>query len=209
MKQYPSILGPNQAPHLPCVAFFKYDGSNLRFEWSPKRGWHKFGAKKTMFDATHETWGPSIDIFMNKYADGIEKIIRDNKAYRNAQYATAFCEYYGPRSFAGYHEAGDKMELMFFDIQIYKKGFLGPREFINEFADKLETAKVVYEGNLNASFIEAVRASKVDDGQMGLNEGVICKGGKGHEIWMRKVKTNDYFARLKAKFVDTWEEYGE
>lgn len=39
MLQYPSILGVKKMPlgHK-CYAFYKYDGSNLRFEWSPKKG---------------------------------------------------------------------------------------------------------------------------------------------------------------------------
>ncbi len=41
MLAYPEIPGPAKAPlGRPCIAFAKYDGSNLRFEWTPKRGWH-------------------------------------------------------------------------------------------------------------------------------------------------------------------------
>ena len=47
MEQYPHIEGSTKAPiGEPCIAFYKYDGSNLRFEWSPKKGWHKFGTEK-------------------------------------------------------------------------------------------------------------------------------------------------------------------
>jgi hypothetical protein len=38
MQQYPSIDGSGKAPlGVPCIAFYKYDGSNLRWEWSPKQ----------------------------------------------------------------------------------------------------------------------------------------------------------------------------
>ena len=46
MKQYETIpyygdyLGPD------IIAFDKIDGSNLRFEWSRKRGFYKFGTRK-------------------------------------------------------------------------------------------------------------------------------------------------------------------
>lgn len=165
MYQYPSILGPNKAPHLPCIAFFKYDGSNLRWEWSKKRGWHKFGTRHCLFNETHEVFGGAIDLFQKTYADGLEKTIRDSKEYRNAESATAFTIFFGENSFAGNHEVTDSKKLILFDVQIHKKGLLGPREFLKTFGH-LEVAKVVYEGNLNPSFIDDVKNSRYD-----LNEG--------------------------------------
>lgn len=208
MKQYPSIAGPSKAPHDHCIAFYKHDGSNLRWEWSKKKSWNKFGTRTQMFDATEKTFGPAIEIFMKKYAEPLEKTIVDSKDYRNADYATAFTEYFGPRSFAGQHREEDKKDLVLFDIQIFKKGLLGPREFLKNFSH-VETAKVVYEGNLNTSFIEAVRNSLPGDGQLGLDEGVVCKGGSGHGLWMRKVKTNQYQEKLKRVYADCWQEFWE
>lgn len=53
MQQYPSILGSSKAPlGEPCIAFVKYDGSNLRWEWSPKRGWNKYGTRTQLFNET-------------------------------------------------------------------------------------------------------------------------------------------------------------
>ena len=70
MQQYPSIDGSKKAPlGKPCIAFVKYDGSNLRWEWSPKQGWHKFGTRRQMFDATDEVYGPAIPIFLNTMGD--------------------------------------------------------------------------------------------------------------------------------------------
>lgn len=203
MNEYPSILGPNKAPSLPCLAFYKYDGSNLRWEWSRKRGWNKFGTRKHLFDETDAVFGPAIPIFMDKYADAIEKVIKDSKQYRNAEYITAFTEFFGPNSFAGQHNPSDKKELVLFDLQVHKRGILDPRTFIKTFGH-LDTAKVVYEGNLNASFIDDVKNSKYD-----LNEGVVCKGGTGHGLWMRKIKTLVYLQKLKGKYGDHWEQHWE
>lgn len=161
-----------------------------------------------LFDKTDLYYGPSIEIFMAKYAEPLEKAILDSKDYRDAKYVTAFTEFYGPSSFAGQHKEGEKKDLMLFDLQVCKKGFLGPRDFL-KFLGHLEIAKVVYEGVLNQSFIEAVRASKPDDGQMGLDEGVVCKGGSGHELWMRKVKTTRYYEKLKAVHAEGWEKFWE
>lgn len=208
MREYLSILGPSGAPHEQCIAFYKYDGSNLRWEWRPKKGWSKFGTRRQLFDETHEIFKPAIEIFQRKYAEPLEKVIKDTKEYRNAEYATAFTEFLGPKSFAGWHELEEPKDLILFDIQIYKKGIIGPREFLKRFGH-LEIPRVVYEGVLNESFKESVRNSLQGDGQMDLNEGVICKGGHGHELWMRKIKTMDYLKRLKEKFGEKWEEFWE
>ena len=46
MKQYPKIDYHDQGRfNENCVAFLKIDGSNLRFEWSKKREFYKFGTK--------------------------------------------------------------------------------------------------------------------------------------------------------------------
>lgn len=208
MKDYPSILGPSQAPHMYCTAFEKLDGSNLRWEWRRKRGWCKFGTRKQLFDRSHEEFGPAIDMFLGKYGDAIEKVIVDSKEYRNAEYATAFAEYFGAKSFAGYHEADDPKNLVLFDVQVFKKGILGPTEFIRKFGH-LEIPRVVYEGVLNESFITAVKESRPGDGKLELDEGVVCKGGTGHELLFRKVKTLQYLERLKTAFGDAWEKYAE
>ena len=70
MLQYPSILGVKKMPlgHK-CYAFYKYDGSNLRFEWSPKKGWNKFGSRTQMIDRNHPTFGKGIDLFMDEMGD--------------------------------------------------------------------------------------------------------------------------------------------
>lgn len=203
MYLYPSLWGSSKAPHLPCIAFYKHDGSNLRFEWQPKKGWFKFGTRHCLFDKTESTFGKSIAIFLNKYGEAVEKVIQEDKQMRNAQSITAFAEFEGPLSFAGQHEPNDKHDLILFDIRIHKKGLMSPREFINKFGH-LHIPRIVYEGTLNSSFIQGIRENKYN-----LNEGVVCKGGSGHDLWMCKIKTNDYIERLKNRFGSNWEKYAE
>lgn len=203
MYQYPSILGPNKAPHLPCIAFEKLDGSNLRWEWSRKQGWNKFGTRRHLFDHTDETFAPAIKMFLDKYGDALVKVVKDSKAYRNADKFIAFTEFFGPNSFAGQHLAADEKKLVLFDVEIHKKGLVSPRDFINDFGH-LEIPKVVYEGVLNDSLVADVKA-----GRYPVYEGVVCKGGSGHDLWMRKIKTAAYMARLKQVFPENWEEFGE
>lgn len=204
MKEYPSIEGPLGDFGKPCIGFYKYDGSNLRFEWTPKNGWCKYGTRTRLFDKTDPVFGPAIDLFLTTHGEGIEKVIRDTKEFRNNERVTAYCEYFGPKSFAGIHDLempNDPKELVLFDINLHKKGILGPRDFINHFGH-LKTAQVVYEGNFNQTFIDAVRNRTLP-----VWEGVIAKGGSGHGIWMRKIKSNDYLAKLKTVFAGEWEKY--
>ena len=206
MKEYPSIDGPNGDFGKPCIAFYKYDGSNLRFEWSPKKGWNKFGTRTRLFDKSDPVFGSAVDLFMATQAEGIDRVIRDTKEFRNNERVTAYCEFFGPKSFAGIHDLetpNEPMELVLFDINLHKKGILGPREFVNRFGH-LKTAQVVYEGNFNQTLIDAVRNRTLP-----VWEGVIAKGGSGHDLWMRKIKSNDYLMKLKAVFREGWEKYGE
>lgn len=59
MKQYPSINSSNGQSFKEFVAdvFDKLDGSNLRFEWSKKQGWYKFGTRHRLFDNTDPVFG--------------------------------------------------------------------------------------------------------------------------------------------------------
>jgi hypothetical protein len=207
MYQYPSIDGPNKAPHEPCVAFEKIDGSNLRWEWHRKRGWCKQGSRHRLFDSTDEHLGPAIPIFMSKYAEAVEKAVRDSKAYRNAELVTAFAEFFGQDSFAGQHKPDDPKDLVLFDLHVLKKGILGPSEFLS-LLGHIDVARVVYQGPLNATLVQDVRDGKFPNRHRS-NEGVVCKGGSGHGLWMRKIKTTAYMDRLKNSFGGEWEKFGE
>ena len=44
MKQYPTI--PKTIQSIDIIAFDKLDGSNIRAEWNPKKGFYKFGSRK-------------------------------------------------------------------------------------------------------------------------------------------------------------------
>jgi len=201
MKEYPSIEGPSKAPRDQCIAFFKYDGSNLRFEWQRKKGWCKFG---TRHDESHEVFGEAIKLFNETIAIKIDPILR--KEYRDAQIITVYCEFFGKQSFAGQHVIGDPKQLVLIDVEIYKKGFISPREFVKNFGNLDISAKVVYEGNLNDQFINDVRENRLSTL---LEEGVVCKGGSGHKIWRSKIKTKEYLEKLKKVFGGEWEKYGE
>jgi len=201
MKQYDHIdyYGKRLMGEV-VYAFDKLDGSNLRFEFSTKRGWYKFGTRKCMIDEKNPDFGKAIPIFLEKYGDGLSTIFKSNKDYRNIKNFVVFCEWYGPNSFAGRHiDPLDKMNLVLFDVNPMTKGFVDPKRFINDFGH-LDISRLVYHGNLNWDFINQVKRN-----DFGLMEGVVCKAkdsGKAHQIWMVKVKTDAWLDRLKNKFGD-------
>lgn len=197
MKEYPSIISYKEAPKsVPCIAFDKLDGSNLRFEWQKKQGWFKFGTRHRLFNETDEVFGPAISIFHQKYGQKLYDVIR--KEYGWVEKIVAFCEFFGPSSFAGWHDIDERKDLVLFDIFIHKKGLIPPRQFIKIFKD-FETPKIIYDGNINSDLINGVK-----EGSYPVTfEGVVCKGTlktkKSEELWMCKIKTNAWLARLKEK----------
>jgi hypothetical protein len=214
MKTYWSIDGPSKAPRQFCYAFAKYDGSNIRAEWSKKRGWYKFGTRKTMIDSTDTIFGPACDPFKQKYGDDLEKVFKTEKLFVGTQNVVAFAEFFGPKSFAGMHfPDDDKRDIVLFDINLHKKGMLGPKEFIDHFGH-LKIAELLYTGNMNDELIEAVRKETMPlesafEIKTEIPEGVVCKGDKGHDLWMCKIKTERYKTELKKRYVMDWEKFWE
>jgi len=204
MKQYDSIEYYGDYWGLPIVAFDKLDGSNLRFEYSQKRGFYKFGTRRNMIDRHSEYWF-AIDIFMKKYSEGLTKIFK-SKDYRNILSFVCYAELVGTRSAFGKHDfENDQFDVVLFDIDQYKKGVIPPKQFIKDFGS-LGIPKVIYEGNLNREFVECVKRNKFD-----LSEGVICKGvtkmQKGfNQFYYCKIKTTDWFERLREKDIALYEQ---
>jgi len=199
MEQYPSIVGSAKSPlGKQCIAFYKYDGSNLRWEWNPKTGWNKFGTRKHLFDASDKQFNQSIPLFMESMAEDI--LYRTKQIVKNPHRITAFTEFFGPNSFAGSHVTEDPKELRLFDVFLFKKGFVKPKEFVEVYGNMPQAAKIVYEGALNKQFITDVKTGKYD-----VFEGVVAKGPD----FMVKIKTDEYFNKLRHKYPERWEDFGE
>jgi hypothetical protein len=200
MKTYPKIPYNNEKLYgLETWAFYKYDGSNIRFEWNKKRGWYKFGTRTQLISPTEPIYGKGIDVFLNKYGDDLSKIFYSK--YKNIDSIVVFGEYFGQNSFAGKHSDSDEMDVVIFDISLYKKGFITPKEFINNFGS-LDIAKLIYNGEYNEDFVNSIKQNKLD-----LLEGVVCKGAiktkkEGELIWMSKIKTDKWLASVKDIYGD-------
>jgi hypothetical protein len=214
MLHYPKMPGSRAAPSGRCIAFEKYDGTNLHWDWDRDFGWHAFGTRRDAFNLTpdgiaqftakHAHLRECADHFRSTLADGVERVFRDAPRYREPQTFKIFTEFLGPGSFAGLHREEDPKELRLFDVWRDPVGMVGPTEFVADFGH-LPIARVVYEGKLTGKFAEDVRT-----GKFGVAEGVVCKGGTdGAHVWRVKIKTNAYMERLKQAFADRWEDYWE
>jgi hypothetical protein len=214
MLHYPKIPSSRGCPGGPCIAFEKYDGTNLHWDWDRDFGWHAFGTRRDQFNllpdgverfaATHEHLREAPDLFLATLAEGVERVFRDNPSYLPFSSLKVFTELLGPSSFAGLHKAGEARRLVLFDVWADGFGMIGPRDFVADFGH-LTIARVVYQGRLTGRFADDVRS-----GRYGVAEGVVCKGGAGGpDLWMAKIKTHAYLERLKAAFAERWKDFWE
>ena len=191
MKQYPHIDSPPRSD-TPIIAFDKLDGSNIRAEWNRKSGFYKFGRRHGLLDDSTPFLKEAEPLFLEKYGDDLSRIFKEQR-YESA---VAFFEFFGPNSFAGYH-CDEPHEVVLFDIDVYKKGLLAPREFLDLVGD-LHIPKVLYSGNCNQPFIASVRNNTLE----GITfEGVVCKGARERKTGMPvlfKLKTQQWYDKLKA-----------
>ena len=203
MKAYPTIEHADRGNGRHCFAFDKYDGSNLRFEWTPKRGWFKHGTRTRLFDATDDIFGEAVELFLGGLASEVLAICRDRAPRKQRlDKIITFVEFFGPSSFAGTHTKGEPKELRLIDVVVNRNGFLDPADFVEWFGQLPAAARVVYEGILTGDFIQDVKAGRYD-----VVEGVVCKGGHRHQRWMLKVKTDAYKKHLQEVFYGGWEQY--
>ncbi|HYF62691.1 MAG TPA: RNA ligase family protein, partial [Herpetosiphonaceae bacterium] len=176
--------------------------------------WHSFGTRRDAFDLTargiaafaaaHEHLDAAADVFSASLADPIERIFQSLPFYQEFAEIRVFTEFFGPNSFAGLHKREDPKELRLFDVWAAPYGFVGAARFVADFA-AAPAARKVYEGKLTGQFSEDVRA-----GRYNVQEGVVCKGGSGGaDVWMVKIKTQAYQARLRQAFAERWEDYWE
>lgn len=197
MKSYPSIV------KFPCEfhahIFDKLDGSNLRFEWSYKRGWYKYGTRNRMFDETDVQFGEAIPLFHQTLADPIAKIAYNNKWGK----VVVFAEFWGDGSIAGRHYPDDEKRLTLFDISPHKKGLLPPEDFRRLFEDVVPTPKYLGKYWWNKNFLNCIRNAEID----GITfEGVVGKGMHEGNLVMAKAKTQMWRDEVEALYIREQEQ---
>jgi hypothetical protein len=133
---------------------------------------------------------------MDKLAEPLEKIATDNRW----ESVIAFAEYWSPHSLGGLH-ADEPHSLALFDVAPYKKGILGPKEFIDLFVGKVSTVEFLDKYRWTRGFVERVYLGEVP----GITfEGVVGKSKAGsHDLIMAKAKTKAWINAIIARHGET------
>jgi len=194
MKAYPSIKQFRADRHADFVGhtFAKHDGSNLRFEWSRKQGWFRFGSRRRLLEREHPSFGKSMAMFESGFAEAFERFATDN----NHDSMVVYCEFWGPESFAGEHEADDDHVLTPIDVAIYKKGLLATDSFVEKFGGKFDLG-YLGEQTWDGQFVDSVRASTFEGMSF---EGVVGKTGNGHQRKAIKLKSKAWVEKVIQQY---------
>jgi len=201
MKHYDTIPKFGEHIGLPIIAFDKLDGSNIRAEWTKKRGFDKFGTKKCIIDVDTPIFGKACTLIKEKYEDELAKVFT-NKDNRDILNFVCFFEFLGLKSEFGQHSEDDEHTVTLIDVNRYKKGIVPPKQFLKEYGH-LNIPKVIYEGNLNHKLREDIWNNVPLQNNTELIEGVVCKGlvhtKKNELVYMCKLKTKQWIDRLRNK----------
>lgn len=198
MKPYPSIQSSNgqKFREFEAHVFDKIDGSNLRFEWTRKAGWTKFGTRTRLFDHTDPDFGIAISLFFASWQEQLTKVARDERW----NHLIVFMEFWGDKSFAGKHDPADGKRLTLFDVCPDKKGIMGPKEFLDLF-ETFPIPRFFGVRKWTRGFVERVRNGEAPSGMT--FEGVVGKGGSGHKLVMAKAKTQAWVDKVLAQYGET------
>lgn len=190
MKGYPSISGKREIGSY-VYAFDKLDGSNIRVEWTPKKGFFKWGRRNGLLDHSNPHLLHAPPLILEGFSE-LESIFKDLKTQR----ATAYFEFFGSNSFAGSHQEGDDFQVVLLDVALYKKGFIGPKKFLEKFG-KFDIPDVVFQGPLTEELVQQVKNSELENITY---EGVVCKKSQTDgKMRAFKIKTNDWLDALRVR----------
>lgn len=203
MKQYPTIPKKPESGPTKFWVFDKLDGSNIRAEWSKKRGFHKFGTRKRLLGTDQGLLAKAQELALAQEAD-FRTIFMGARIER----VVCFFEFWGSKSFAGNHVADDEHKLTLIDIDVYKRGLISPDEFLKMFdTSPIESAALLYCGPIDEELKKQVREGTL----AGMTyEGVVCKARPAKRFNkpnMFKIKNQAWIDRVKASFDKSrWED---
>lgn len=175
MKQYPSIprATGQDFREFPAHVFDKLDGSNLRFEWNRKRGWHKQGTRHRLFDLSDPDFGKAIPLFTSSWAEALDRKFTEDRV----EQALVFFEYWDITCLGGRpaDPPGEK-RLTLFDVNLHRRGFVPPLEFVREYSKLGDTARYLGEVKWTRSFVGRVYNNDIPEGR-----GTCSNHGQGED----------------------------
>lgn len=203
MKKYDSIPAYNHQfeklyNNTTIFAFDKLDGSNIRVEYSEKKGFYKFGSREVLLDETSSDLGFCIELFHNTWKPILEEKI---KKYSNIlkDKTTFFFELVGTKSKFGFHNIGhDNFQLVLIDVSPFKNTYIPPDVFYEMFYD-CNIPKLIYNGVITKEFVNDIIENKYDLSEGVIIKGLICNKKGNNRLIYTKIKTNKWFEELKRK----------
>ncbi len=189
MLTYPSI--PKQITDIPYYLFDKLDGSNIRADFSLKKGLHRYGTRNRLLS---DDSGPILNkapALIKPYEVILGEIFKKNKW----EQGTLFFEFYGENSFAGNHFEGDEFKVVVIDASIYRKGFLSPKDYLDAFANKIPTPRFFGVSKLNQDVVRSVNHRTLEGMTF---EGIVAKAFVKNQVERTKVKSFDWIQKLKG-----------
>jgi hypothetical protein len=213
---YPKIPDTRYCQLTKCLAFEKYDGTNLHWVWRQEEGWVGFGTRRSRYSLNTE----GIAEFQREHqplraaTDLFEEIVKPTSNYLlSAKYSKSkelivFTEFFGANSFAGAHVDDEPKTLMVIDV-LTDFGFLNPDQFVIDwgcgmYLPEKNFPRILCGGKYSGQMVEDIRNNKYN-----VKEGAIIKGMVRDKVHMFKVKTNEYMERLKAKLGSKWQDHWE
>lgn len=193
MKHYPEMASTIQRD-IDVYFFEKLDGSNIRAEWSPKRGFYKFGTRKRLLGEDDPMFGEAIGL-IRAQEDKLSRIFRTFKP----ENLISYFEFFGENSFAGLHEA-EPHKTVLLDVDIFKQGFLTPNQFIRSFENEVEIPKFIHHGKANHEVEQCIREGRFPGASF---EGVVCKSTPPKK-WalpiLFKIKNQAWIDKVKERY---------
>lgn len=194
MKHYPSISTGNIDFSRSYYVFDKIDGSNIRAEWSAKKGFHKFGSRKVLLSESS-----AVALAKNLILAQSDELTKGLKELR-IQECILFFEFFGDQSFAGIHSPeNDNKRVYLLDVDVYKQGMLDPKDFLKIFASKVLTPDLLCHGFVNRLFLQQVEMRTLP----GMTyEGIVGKsfGGRQKPLVMFKHKSEEWKKDVSSRY---------
>ena len=157
-------------------------------------------------------FGGAIDYFKsNNFAQILRNIVDQNRGkkgvFNGVDEITFFFEWYGPKSFAGFHSPGDTLRLAIIDVFLKKKGYLEPGVYWKLFKDSgIEVPDLIYRGKLTRDFVKEIQENdwtQEDSKYPNVKEGVVVKRStlsKGQRLLKTKIKTSWWLSELQKRY---------
>ena len=194
-------------------AFNKLDGQNLCVKYNArKKEFQGFGSRKCVVGEDDAMFGNAVKYFKQHYEQNFLPLIKENSGkkgiFNGVEEITFYFEWYGDKSFAGFHQEGDELRLALIDVFLKKKGYIEPKPFYDTFCnlDWLETPELIYKGKLTNDFIRSIQENDwtVEGCQYPtVKEGVVCRRStilKGQNMPKVKIKTVWWMTELHKKY---------